>query len=77
MAEMKNPPVLTNARIAMQIAGQCWCDEATGHKQMDADLATAFAKRYERMLDEVDALQSRLGADVAVMKLKLVGGEQC
>ena len=35
---------------ALQIAAQCWCDKETQHKEMDVELATAFAKRIDNLL---------------------------
>jgi len=35
--------------LSLQKAAQAWCTEYTSHKEMDSDLATAFAE----ILDEI------------------------
>jgi len=43
---------------ALQEAAQCWCDDETSGKQMDAALARAFAKRLSVWM-ETAAMMSR------------------
>lgn len=43
---------------ALQEAAQCWCDDETSGKQMDAALAMAFAKRLAVWM-ETAAMMSR------------------
>ena len=44
----------------LEIAVQCWCDETTGHVEMDVALAEVFTKR----LDDKDAIIEQLQKDV-------------
>lgn len=45
---------------AIHLAAECWCDEETSHKEMDATLAMAFAKRLEVIMQERDALKAQV-----------------
>ena len=42
------------SELAIAIAAQCWCDDDTGHIEMDVELATAFAKRITAYMGGYD-----------------------
>lgn len=48
----KNLPVPSDE--ALQIAARCWCDKDTGSFVMNTQLATAFAKRIQALMDLLD-----------------------
>lgn len=55
-------------RKALEIAAQCWCDTETSHIQMDPDLAEAFAKRFAKLMAEVERLRAIICDAIPYMK---------
>lgn len=41
-------------QLATTIVAGCWCDEETKHKVMDVELAEAFVKRVQLLLDTIE-----------------------
>ena len=43
------------SEYASHLAAQCWCDPETEHLNMDSDLAKAFAKRLDNLIDGLES----------------------
>jgi len=44
---------------ALELAAQCWCDPETSSKEMDVELAKAFARRLDPLLQQLAECQAR------------------
>ena len=51
----ESPSLAGPSQLAIGIAARCWCDPDTENTEMDVVLGTAFAKRVDRLLDDLEA----------------------